>query len=130
MELFYTNANTNTHAMATEQAVKLLQEKFPYLAVEYGVSRIGLFVSYAKGQANETRDVDIFLEFERPIGFRFVELVGYLEDLLDDILEALQRIKAYVDGGVRSILVISDGLRYLRTHGQIIREAQESRLFR
>lgn len=42
-----------------------------------------MFGSFAKGTANEDSDVDMVVEFERPIGFKFVELVDYLEALLD-----------------------------------------------
>jgi hypothetical protein len=75
--------------LTREKAVKLLQDKHPYLAAEFGVGRIGLFGSYAKGQSDETSDVDIVVEFERPIGFRFVELVDYLENLLGRKVDVL-----------------------------------------
>jgi len=51
-----------------EQVVKLLREKYPYLAAEYGVKKVGIFGSYAKGVPDETSDVDIIVEFEHPIG--------------------------------------------------------------
>ena len=66
-----------------------LQEKHPYLTAEFGVSKIGLFGSYAKGHSNEASDVDIIVEFEHPIGFRFVELVDYLENLLGRKVDVL-----------------------------------------
>ncbi|MBE2240281.1 MAG: nucleotidyltransferase domain-containing protein [Caldilineaceae bacterium] len=49
---------------------------------EYGVKRIGLFGSFASGTANEASDIDVIVEFQRPIGFKFIELVDYLERLL------------------------------------------------
>ena len=75
--------------LTREMAVKLLQEKHPYLAAEFGVSKIGLFGSYAKGQSGDASDVDIIVEFERPIGFRFVELVDYLENLMGRKVDVL-----------------------------------------
>jgi len=68
--------------LTKEMAVKVLQEQRPYLAAEFGVTRIGLFGSYAKGNAGDASDIDIVVEFERPIGFRFVDLVDYLENTL------------------------------------------------
>jgi predicted nucleotidyltransferase len=68
--------------LTREKIVNLLREKHPYLAAEFGVSKIGLFGSYVKGQSNEISDIDIVVEFERPLGFRFFELVDYLEALL------------------------------------------------
>jgi uncharacterized protein len=64
------------------KVVELLQEKQSYLAAEFGVRKIGLFGSYAKGKPDETSDIDIVVEFDRPIGFRFLELADYLENLL------------------------------------------------
>ncbi|MFQ5614136.1 MAG: nucleotidyltransferase family protein [Anaerolineae bacterium] len=72
-----------------EQVVKLLREKYPYLAAEYGVKKVGIFGSYAKGLPDETSDVDIIVEFEQPIGFKFIELVEYLEHLLGKKVDVL-----------------------------------------
>ena len=72
-----------------EQVLELLREKYPYLATEYSVRRVGIFGSYAKGMPDETSDVDIVVEFERPIGFKFIELVEYLEQLLGTKVDVL-----------------------------------------
>jgi uncharacterized protein len=69
--------------------IQLLQEKQPYLAEEFCVSKIGLFGSCAKGRTKETSDIDIVIEFSRPIGFRFFELVDYLESLLGAQVDVL-----------------------------------------
>lgn len=68
--------------LTSEQVIELLRERRAFLASEFGVRRIGLFGSFAKGHSNETSDIDILVEFARPIGLRFVELVDYLENLL------------------------------------------------
>lgn len=75
--------------LTKEQIVKLLREKYPYLASEYGVKRVGIFGSYAKGLPDEASDVDIIVEFEHPIGFKFIELVEYLEHLLGTKVDVL-----------------------------------------
>ncbi|MYI93280.1 nucleotidyltransferase family protein [Candidatus Poribacteria bacterium] len=68
----------------------ILSEKTEYLASEYGVKRIGLFGSYAKGTSIEpTSDVDIVVEFDRPIGFKFMELADYLEEILGKPVDLL-----------------------------------------
>jgi len=86
--------------MLTRQKIlELLQAKSPYLAAEFGVSKIGLFGSYLKGQPDETSDIDIIVEFERPIGFRFFELVDYLEDLLG------QRVDVLTPAGIQNIRI-------------------------
>jgi hypothetical protein len=68
--------------LTKEEIMRILRDNYPYLASEFGVRRIGLFGSYAKDQPTETSDVDIIVEFDRPIGLRFTEFAEYLESLL------------------------------------------------
>jgi uncharacterized protein len=68
---------------------RILKENYPFLALEYGVKRIGLFGSYARNEPTETSDVDIIVEFDRPIGFRFAEFAEYLESLLGKRVDIL-----------------------------------------
>jgi predicted nucleotidyltransferase len=75
--------------LTKEKVIKLLREKHSYLATEFGVSKIGLFGSYAKDQSVDTSDIDLIIEFERPIGFRFIDLVDYLENLLGHKVDVL-----------------------------------------
>lgn len=86
--------------MLTRQTiVELLQAKQPYLTAEFGVRKIGLFGSYAKGQPNESSDVDLLIEFERPIGFRFFEFLEYLEALLG------QKVDVLTPAGIQNIRI-------------------------
>ena len=75
--------------LTREKILGLLQANYPFLAGEFGVSKIGLFGSFAKGQTDETSDIDIVVEFDRPIGFRFVDLAEYLENLLGRKVDVL-----------------------------------------
>lgn len=75
--------------LTKEQVIQILREKYAYLASEYGVKRIGVFGSYAKGSPIEASDVDVVVEFERPIGFRFVAFAEYLEGLLGKRVDVL-----------------------------------------
>jgi predicted nucleotidyltransferase len=68
--------------LTREEVIEILREKLPYFVTEYGVKRIGLFGSYAKGTQAEDSDVDVVVEFERPIGLKFVEFGDYLEKML------------------------------------------------
>ncbi len=53
------------------------------LKEKYGVKEIGIFGSYVRGEAKEDSDVDILVEFEKPIGlFKFLELEEYLSILI------------------------------------------------
>jgi len=72
-----------------ERIVQLLEQKRPHLAVEFGVTKIGLFGSHADGQASGASDIDLVVEFGRPIGFRFFDLVEYLERLFGQTVDVL-----------------------------------------
>jgi predicted nucleotidyltransferase len=85
--------------LTKEKITEILHENYPYLAAEYGVRRIGLFGSYAKDTATDTSDVDIVVEFDRPIGFRFAEFAEYLESLLG------KRVDVLTPGGIRGIRI-------------------------
>lgn len=82
-----------------DEIIRTLRENVPKLASEYGVQRIALFGSYARGTAVEQSDIDLVVEFERPIGFRFVELADLLEDLLGSSVNLL------TPAGIESIRV-------------------------
>ncbi len=75
--------------LAQEKIVALLHEHYAYLAAEYGVSRIGLFGSYTKGSADDASDVDLLVELKQPLGFKFIELTEYLEQLFGRKVDVL-----------------------------------------
>lgn len=75
--------------LTKEDITRVLRENYPYLASEYGVKRIGLFGSYAQNLPTEESDIDIVVEFDRPIGFRFTEFAEYLERLLGKKVDVL-----------------------------------------
>ncbi len=53
------------------------------IAREYGVAGIGVFGSHVRGEASEQSDIDIRVEFKRPIGFfKFLELQEKLGEWL------------------------------------------------
>jgi predicted nucleotidyltransferase len=55
----------------------------PELEAEFGVRKIGIFGSYAKGLQTEKSDIDIIVEIERPMGLiGFIKIEQYLSRLL------------------------------------------------
>ena len=48
----------------------------------YGVRRIGIFGSRARGDNTPLSDVDILVELEAPVGGEIVDLHSFLEDVL------------------------------------------------
>ena len=62
---------------------KILQASKEELNKKYGVIEIGIFGSYVKNEQNDTSDIDILVDFNKPIDLlTFVNLQNYLSDLL------------------------------------------------
>ena len=99
--------------MTQEKVIETLKEKYSYLRDNFGVKRIGLFGSFAKGKEKEGSDIDILVEFEKPIGLKFMELAEYIEELLSKRVDILTleginsiRIKKISRDIKRSILYV------------------------
>lgn len=66
------------------------------LTEKYYVKTMGIFGSYIRGEQRESSDIDILVEFARPVGlFTFIELEDYLSNLL----------------GIKVDLVLKDGIK-------------------
>lgn len=52
------------------------------LFTAYGLRKMAIFGSYARNEQTENSDVDILVEFEKPIGIAFIDLAEELEQLL------------------------------------------------
>jgi len=63
--------------------IELIRENLPELRDIYKVSKIGVFGSFARGEANESSDVDILVEFSQTIGlFHFIKLQQRLSEIV------------------------------------------------
>lgn len=70
--------------MTTLASVKqILKDLKPELHEKYGVSSIGLFGSIVRDDFTPASDVDIVVDFDRPIGIEFAHLGDYLEEKLN-----------------------------------------------
>jgi predicted nucleotidyltransferase len=56
-----------------------LKELKPFLQKEYAVKKLGLFGSFSDETYSEDSDIDIIVELERPIGWKFFTLELLLE---------------------------------------------------
>ena len=63
----------------------------PKLADEFAVERIGIFGSYARNEQNEDSDIDVLVDFSRPVGFEFFRLQRFLEKQLGHKIDLATR---------------------------------------
>ncbi len=66
-----------------EKIINILKNQFSFLNEKYHLRTIGLFGSYAKNLNDENSDIDLIVDFEKPIGLDFVEFGDYLENILN-----------------------------------------------
>jgi predicted nucleotidyltransferase len=60
-----------------------LKELKPILYKDYSVKQIGLFGSFTEGSNSKDSDIDLLVEFEKPIGWKYLSLEIYLEKVFD-----------------------------------------------
>lgn len=69
--------------LSRDTVAERLKQYMPFLREKYHVKRIGFFGSYARNEQREDSDVDILVEFSKPVGFEFIDLKFYLEELFN-----------------------------------------------
>jgi hypothetical protein len=69
--------------MKQDAILQILKQKNAEMVDRFGVKSLQLFGSVARDQATSTSDVDLLVEFNRPVGyFGLFALQDYLEELL------------------------------------------------
>ncbi|CAD7781824.1 MAG: Nucleotidyltransferase domain protein [Candidatus Methanoperedenaceae archaeon GB37] len=66
------------------EIIKKIREHYPFLSKEFGVKRIGIFGSVARHEEGPGSDIDIVVEFNKPIGLKFIGFVEHIESLLGE----------------------------------------------
>ncbi len=70
--------------MTTKKDILLkLKELKPFLQKEYSVRELGLFGSFSDETFSEESDIDILIELEKPIGWKFFSLELFLEKIFN-----------------------------------------------
>ncbi len=85
--------------LTKEKIIDFLEEETNFLKEAYHVNTIGLFGSYAREEQNETSDLDLLVEFTKPISyFTLFKLEDYLSDKLGVHVEIV------TPGGLKELL--------------------------
>lgn len=85
--------------MSQQIIISTLEKKLPYFKKEFHVKRIGLFGSYAQNKQVDNSDIDLIVEFDKPIGLKYFDLLAYLESLLG------KKVDVITSEGLRSIRI-------------------------
>lgn len=94
-----------------DEVSSALHRHIDELKQNYSVGEIGIFGSFARGEQQEGSDVDVLVDFSRPVGFvTFIRLENRLREILGRNVDLVTRkaLKPYIR---RRIL---DEVRYVR----------------
>lgn len=67
--------------MSREDIIIRLREIKPVLKEEYSVRKIGLFGSFSDDTSSDESDIDLLVEFDKPVGWKYFSLELYLEKI-------------------------------------------------
>ncbi len=68
--------------IGTEEILQRLRKELPYLREKYGVERIAIYGSFAKGKQTKKSDIDLLVDLAQPLGLEFISLAYHLEEML------------------------------------------------
>ena len=92
---------------STSEYIQLLKQFKDSKASFYGIRKIGLFGSVARGEHKEGRDVDVCFEGKAMGLFTMARLKGELEVLFGDTVDLL-RMRKQLDGSALKESVMRD----------------------
>jgi predicted nucleotidyltransferase len=70
---------------------QVLSQLKPELKRKYFVNTIGLFGSVLRNDFTSKSDIDIIVDFSKPIGIEFVDLADYIESKLHKKVDLVSR---------------------------------------
>lgn len=76
------NNSMNSHAPTTDDILAQLKAFMESRQAEYDLTSLGIFGSFARGEARDDSDIDVVFETNSPNLFRIVRMQQELESLL------------------------------------------------
>ena len=77
--------------LTLRQILDVLRTHRSSLARRYGIRSIAVFGSFVRQDQTPQSDVDVLVEFERPLGLAFVDLADELEAILGMHVDLVSR---------------------------------------
>lgn len=86
--------------LTKDELLKLISARKDEFRLNFGVRRIGLFGSYARGEMVEGSDIDIVVELERPDMFSLIGVKQTLEEAFGKRVDVI-RLRATMNRSLR-----------------------------
>jgi uncharacterized protein len=77
--------------LTLRQILDNLRDHRTSLSERYGIRTIAVFGSYVRQEQTPESDVDVIVEFDRPLGLAFVDLADELEGILGTRVDLVSR---------------------------------------
>jgi uncharacterized protein len=87
--------------MRREDIIRIIALQKAGLEMEFGLKRIGLFGSYARGEDREESDIDIVVEIEKPDLFHLIGIKQAIEEVLGTRVDVV-RLRETMNQALRS----------------------------
>ena len=88
---------------STSEYINLLRDYMAKNASKYGITRMGIFGSVARGEQTEGSDVDVYLETSKPSMFALVHIKEDLQALFGcnvDIVRLRERMDTFLNSRI------------------------------
>jgi len=72
-----------------EEIKKIINQHRQELEERFKVKSIAIFGSYVREEQSPQSDIDIIVEFKEPVGFLFIHLADFLEEILETKVDLL-----------------------------------------
>jgi len=95
----------NYKTLSREEVIIKLKNIKPILEKQYGITKIGIFGSFARNDFTEHSDIDIVFETENPHGFLTVHLKEELEQYFNkhvDVVRYREKMNPYLKDRINS----------------------------
>ena len=71
--------------MNKQSILQTLQSLKPVLQQEYGLSELALFGSYSRDEQTAESDIDIMVDFDKPVGIEYLDVVYLLQNAFKEV---------------------------------------------
>ena len=72
-----------------------IADKVHPIAEAYEIDKIYLFGSYIRSEATEESDIDLYVEFSKPLGLRYCSFVSEVEECLGKCVDIITKDALY-----------------------------------
>ena len=71
--------------MNKQAILEKLRTLKPMLQEKYSISELALFGSYSRDEQTGSSDIDIMVDFSKPIGIEYLDLVYQIKEAFEDV---------------------------------------------